>query len=241
MKKHKYLIALLLALALALTGCAGGAADAPALSPQASAAPAPSVTQRGAPSAEAQTPSAQASQAQPEASAQPAPSSAGQGAKVTPARSAAQAPSNSAPAASAAPTPAATPVPTPAPTPTPEKQTVSCSVAIDTTAAAKAGLCKNNALLGATRVELPKGSSVYDALRAAAGSISVAKQGSGSRVYVTGIGGISEGDAGGQSGWMYSVNGAYVQKSCGAQIVQEGDRIVWRYTTNSGKDIGGGV
>lgn len=56
-------------------------------------------------------------------------------------------------------------------------------------------------------------------------------------VYIEGINSLYEFDRGSGSGWMYSVNGIYPNKSCGAYSVSEGDNIEWRYTLDLGKDI----
>ena len=53
--------------------------------------------------------------------------------------------------------------------------------------------------------------------------------------------GLSEGDCGNGSGWMYSLNGKYVQKGCKQQKVSDGDVVKWRYTTDKGKDLGASI
>lgn len=56
-------------------------------------------------------------------------------------------------------------------------------------------------------------------------------------VYVQGIAYLYEGDYGDLSGWMYRVNGMFPQVGCGEYLLQEGDQVIWVYTTNLGKDV----
>ena len=58
-------------------------------------------------------------------------------------------------------------------------------------------------------------------------------------VYIEGIGNIYEMDCGKLSGWMYKVNGNFLQVSSSAYQPQSGDEIEWVYTCDAGKDIGG--
>jgi len=57
--------------------------------------------------------------------------------------------------------------------------------------------------------------------------------------YIEGIGNLYEFDAGELSGWMYAVNGWYPNYGCSRYILQDGDVITWRYTTDLGADVGG--
>ncbi|MBQ3866424.1 MAG: DUF4430 domain-containing protein, partial [Clostridia bacterium] len=59
-------------------------------------------------------------------------------------------------------------------------------------------------------------------------------------IYVEGIGGLYEMDCGAQSGWMFSLNGDYPSKSAGDAALSDGDRVIWIYTCDLGKDVGGG-
>ncbi len=56
--------------------------------------------------------------------------------------------------------------------------------------------------------------------------------------YIEGIHQIYEKDCGQQSGWMYSVNGAYPDVGASSYKVSAGDLIVFTFTCNSGEDIG---
>ena len=69
---------------------------------------------------------------------------------------------------------------------------------------------------------LDKGATVYDALAASGVSHS-------GDSYITAIGGLSEKQFGGQSGWKYYVNGSAPNKSCVDYTLQDGDRVQWSY------------
>ena len=56
--------------------------------------------------------------------------------------------------------------------------------------------------------------------------------------YIEGIHQIYEKDCGTQSGWMYSVNGAFPDVGSSSYTVSNGDTIVLSYTCNMGEDIG---
>ena len=56
--------------------------------------------------------------------------------------------------------------------------------------------------------------------------------------YIEGIHQIYEKDCGTQSGWMYSVNGAFPDEGTSSYEVSPGDVIVFSFTCNMGKDIG---
>lgn len=134
------------------------------------------------------------------------------------------------------PTPKPMPKPTPKPTPTPDPVIyVSISVDCETADAKGPETGYGGWLLGATTVELSPGASVYDALMQT--GLTVGASSSSMGMYVYSIGGISEKDYGGKSGWMYSVNGSYPGKSCSAYTLSDGDVIQWRYTCNGGKDL----
>lgn len=57
-------------------------------------------------------------------------------------------------------------------------------------------------------------------------------------VYIEAINHLGEMDAGKLSGWMYSVNGKNPGLGSSSYTVKDGDKIVWQYTVEQGKDIG---
>lgn len=60
-----------------------------------------------------------------------------------------------------------------------------------------------------------------------------------SDAYIEGIQNIYEFDCGEGSGWMYKVNGVFPSYSSKFYKLQSGDEVVFLYTCNRGKDIGG--
>ncbi len=86
-------------------------------------------------------------------------------------------------------------------------------------------------IMSRTTVEIESGDSVYDVLKRAAGmhGVSVTAENTALGIYVSGIGGFYEKDAGAQSGWKYKVNGTYPGDSAGDVKVHDGDNIEWVY------------
>lgn len=74
-----------------------------------------------------------------------------------------------------------------------------------------------------------EGATVYDALCAL--GLSVNAQGSSYGTYVSAIGGLTEKQHGGTSGWMYSVNGTTPMTACSNYVLSNGDNVVWYYVT----------
>lgn len=74
-----------------------------------------------------------------------------------------------------------------------------------------------------------EGATVYDALCAL--GLSVNAQGSSYGTYVSAIGGLTEKQHGGTSGWMYSVNGTTPMTACSNYVLSNGDSVVWYYVT----------
>lgn len=88
-------------------------------------------------------------------------------------------------------------------------------------------------------VDASQCATAYDALKEACeeAGVALAVSGSGSAVYVKGIGSYKEQDQGPGSGWLYFVNGTSPSKSCGACEVAAGDTVRFAYTTDFGKDL----
>nr|WP_269846542.1 S-layer homology domain-containing protein [Paenibacillus roseus] len=57
-------------------------------------------------------------------------------------------------------------------------------------------------------------------------------------VYVESIDGDGEFDHGAGSGWMYNVNGRFLDVGASQYELKENDKVQWRYTTNLGSDLG---
>ncbi|MEE1130380.1 MAG: S-layer homology domain-containing protein, partial [Caryophanon sp.] len=81
-------------------------------------------------------------------------------------------------------------------------------------------------------VTLPKEATVLDALQAvaAANGVSVSIRSTTYGLYVEGINGLMEMKYGKTSGWMYSVNGSFPERSADKEKVADGDIIAWSYT-----------
>ncbi len=61
---------------------------------------------------------------------------------------------------------------------------------------------------------------------------------SDSSVYIAGINYLYEYSCGPLSGWMYSVNGVFSDKSCTEYVLSDGDVIEWVYSCDLGRDVG---
>ncbi|MEZ4357852.1 MAG: DUF4430 domain-containing protein [Eubacteriales bacterium] len=127
-------------------------------------------------------------------------------------------------------------------TQTSDENLLSCTITIDATTASEAGYegAGDGVMLAETTVNFSEGETAYDVLSDVAqqNDFPVVKADASGFVYITGINSLSEGDIGSYSGWMYSVNGEYVQVSCSEYEVQEGDALVFIYTCDGGTDIG---
>lgn len=87
-------------------------------------------------------------------------------------------------------------------------------------------------------LSLEKNTSVYSALKTLASQqgVSISTSGFGSTIYVRGIGGLYEFDYGGNSGWLYMVNGVKPNYGAYSYKLNDGDTIKWYYTTDYTKD-----
>lgn len=87
-------------------------------------------------------------------------------------------------------------------------------------------------------LSLEKNTSVYGALKtlAAQKGVSISTSGFGSSTYVRGIGGLKEFDYGGNSGWLYMVNGIKPSYGAYSYKLNDGDTVKWYYTTDYTKE-----
>lgn len=97
-------------------------------------------------------------------------------------------------------------------------------------------------ILSTTQLSIPKGESVYYALRTATRNNNIQMEAEYTPLYsgnyVKGINYLYAQDAGNESGWMYKVNGQFPNYGCSGYTVAEGDAIVWVYTCDLGRDVG---
>ena len=87
-----------------------------------------------------------------------------------------------------------------------------------------------NPVSGGGTFTFNQGATVYDALCACGLSMSASNTGYG--IYVRAIGGLAEKEHGGNSGWMYSVNGAVPMTACSNYVLSNGDSVSWYYVTD---------
>lgn len=76
-------------------------------------------------------------------------------------------------------------------------------------------------------VSWSQGMTAYDALVASGANVN--SRGTMYGVYVSAIDGLAEFDHGGQSGWVYSVNGSEPGYTAGKYVLSAGDSVVWTY------------
>lgn len=98
--------------------------------------------------------------------------------------------------------------------------TVTVSVSVSSSAA-------DGRVSGSAHPTFKKGATAYDALCAT--GLSVSTKSSQYGLYVSAIGGLAEFEYGGESGWMYSVNGSAPNVSCGKYVLKDGDSVSWYY------------
>ncbi len=98
--------------------------------------------------------------------------------------------------------------------------TVTVSVSVSSSAA-------DGRVSGSASPTFEKGATAYDALCAT--GLSVTARSSQYGIYVSAIGGLAEFEYGGNSGWMYSVNGSAPNVSCGSYVLKDGDHVSWYY------------
>ncbi|MBQ8540988.1 MAG: DUF4430 domain-containing protein [Clostridia bacterium] len=94
-------------------------------------------------------------------------------------------------------------------------------------------------ILKETEFKTEEGSTVLDLTKKACKSMDIQLEYSQSPndSYVQGINYLYEFSCGDLSGWMYSVNGEFVNVGCNSCILKDGDVVSWQYTCNLGKDL----
>lgn len=103
---------------------------------------------------------------------------------------------------------------------------------------------KDGWVLKPITVSFEEGDTVFDVLEKVTRERRIhmeyqgANQGMYNSVYVQGIAQLYEFDCGNLSGWMYSINGAYVPQGASATTLEDGMVIKWMYTCDLGRDLG---
>ncbi len=100
---------------------------------------------------------------------------------------------------------------------------VSVSVSVSSSAV-------GNPVSGGGSFTFGQGATAYDALCACGLSVNASQTQYG--IYVAAIGGLAEKEHGGQSGWMYSVNGNVYMTACSNYKLSDGDVVSWYYVTS---------
>ena len=103
---------------------------------------------------------------------------------------------------------------------------------------------KNGWILKPEKVTFNEGESAFDILQKVCREKSIHMESSWTPVYdsayIEGINNIYEFDCGDRSGWKYCVNNYFPNYGCSRYAVKKNDIIEWKYTCDSGYDIGGG-
>lgn len=90
-----------------------------------------------------------------------------------------------------------------------------------------------------------EGESVFDVLQRVCKEKKIHMEFSNTPVYnsayIEGIYNLYEFDVGSLSGWTYKVNDWFPNYGCSRYQLKDGDVIVWAYTCNLGKDVGGSM
>ncbi|RDY27867.1 DUF4430 domain-containing protein [Romboutsia weinsteinii] len=99
---------------------------------------------------------------------------------------------------------------------------------------------KEDYILKDYEIYVKEGTSSYEGLAIACkeNKIQISAKGTGKSVYVDGINNLYEFDEGAESGWLYRVNDEFPDKSSGATVLEDGDKLDWLYTKDLGKDWG---
>ena len=94
---------------------------------------------------------------------------------------------------------------------------------------------KDGTILKKVPIKYKDGDNGFDILKYASQEYGFSIEGSSN--YIEGINGLYQFNCGGLSGWMYFVNGAYINRGCGSYVVNENDFFCWQYTCDSGRDL----
>lgn len=79
-------------------------------------------------------------------------------------------------------------------------------------------------------VTLSPGQTAFDALVHTGLALDYSGSPASQSVYLKGIGGLYERDCGPASGWVFSVNGTYLNAGCSNVVLNDGDQVVFQFT-----------
>lgn len=101
---------------------------------------------------------------------------------------------------------------------------------------------KDGIILAETKVEIAEGETAFEVLKRVTREEGIQMEFRSdplySGAYIEGINHLYELDAGSGSGWMYKVNDWFPNYGCSQYKPKDGDKMVWCYTCNIGKDVG---
>ena len=104
-------------------------------------------------------------------------------------------------------------------------------------------LPEDGMIIAETTVEFSQGESVFDVLFRETQNRKIHFEFTDTpfynSAYIEGIANIYEFDCGELSGWMYKVNGKFPNYGCSNYGLSDKDVIVWVYTCDLGRDVGG--
>ena len=118
---------------------------------------------------------------------------------------------------------------------------------MDSLKAGKEGYVPSNGtILSTVQVSFEDGETVFDVLKRVCSMSGIQLEYSWTPMYdsyyIEGINNLYEFDCGGESGWMYKVNGWFPNYGCSSYTLKDGDVIVWCYSCKGlGADVGGNV
>ncbi|MDE5996061.1 MAG: DUF4430 domain-containing protein [Eubacterium sp.] len=114
---------------------------------------------------------------------------------------------------------------------TTKNQNISVSFSVNCEKAVAYGADYPKYLIGKTKCNVKKGTTVFDLLSEECGKngIAVVHQ---NKSYVQAIGGLSEKDCGNASGWTYKVNGVKPMMAASKYVLKDGDVVEWYYVTS---------
>lgn len=95
---------------------------------------------------------------------------------------------------------------------------------------------KDGIILEEKILSVSEESSAFDLLLEVADKydVDIEYSGSGQTAYISAINGIKEFCAGGESGWLYRVNGKFLQEGCGSCKLKNGDLVEFLFTCELG-------
>ncbi len=111
---------------------------------------------------------------------------------------------------------------------------VNCSAAVKAGNSVALQLAPDGWLLPETRFSVEPGATVYDLLKQS--GLVVAAQDSMFGKYVYSIQSLAEKACGGQSGWVFTVDGNTQNQSSSKTVLSDGARVEWNYTIDGKTD-----